>query len=192
MLSEYKLTLPAHSIDSAPSGARALLEQAKSQMGFVPNLYARMANSPGVLETYLHGYALFRQASGFTAAEQEVVFLSISVENGCEYCVAAHSLVADVMSKVPVEVTNAIRNGDPVPDARLATLSGFVRTMVSKRGLPGSNDIEAFLSAGYTERQVLEVILAIALKTLSNYTNHNFHTPVDTAFASRAWLDSRS
>lgn len=160
-------------------------------MGFIPNMYARMANSPGLLETYLHGYEVFRQQSGFSAVEQEIVFLSISVENGCEYCVAAHSLVADAMSKVPVAVTNAIRGSDKVPDEKFAALSEFARTMVARRGLPSRNDVLAFLAAGYSERHILEVILAISVKTLSNYTNHNFHTPVDAAFASRAWLDAR-
>lgn len=192
MLSEYKLTLPAQTIDSAPARARALLEKAKSQMGFIPNMYARMANSPSVLETYMHGYTLFRQESGFSAVEQEVVFLSISVENGCEYCVAAHSLVADAMSKVPAEVTNAIRNGHAVPDAKLAALSDFTKTMVAKRGRASRDEVQTFLGAGYSERHILEVILAISVKTLSNYANHNFHTPVDAAFASRAWPDSRT
>jgi AhpD family alkylhydroperoxidase len=61
-------------------------------------MYAVMANSPGLLETYATGYAAFREASGFTPAEQEVVLLTVSHENGCEYCVAAHSFLADQVS----------------------------------------------------------------------------------------------
>lgn len=189
MLSEYKLTLAPKTIESADPKARPLLERAQAQMGFVPNMYLGMANSPGLLETYLQGYALFRQDSGFTAVEQEVVFLVISRQNGCEYCMAAHSLVADAMSKVPVEVTNAIREDRAISDARLAALTAFVRVMVEKRGLPQRAEVEAFLAAGYTERQILEVVLAVAVKTISNYSNHLFHTPVDPAFASRVWKD---
>jgi len=61
--------------------------------------------------------------------------------------------------------------------------------MVVKRGLPDTADVNAFLGAGYSERQILEIVLAIAVKTLSNYANHLFHTPVDAIFAGRTWAD---
>ena len=156
-------------------------------MGMIPNMYTRMANSPGAFETYLHGYERFRKDSGFTPAEQEVVLLSISFENGCEYCVAAHSVVADTSSRVPREVTDAIRAGKPVPDAKLRALSELTRAIVSTRGRPLEKDVRAFLAAGYAERQILELVLAVAVKTISNYLNHLFETPVDDAFRSRAW-----
>ncbi len=100
---------------------------------------------------------------------------------------AAHSLIATAMSKVPAEVTEAIRNGRTIPDARLQELSNFTRTLLNKRGLPSKEDVEAFRQASYTDKQVLDVILAIAVKTLSNYSNHLMHTPVDGAFAKFAW-----
>lgn len=187
MLSEYKLTLAPQTLENAASQAKAVLEQALAQLGFIPNMYSVMVNSPGLLKTYLDGYALFRKESGFIPVEQEVVFLTISRENGCEYCMAAHSMLADMMSKVPPAVTEAIRSGGAIPDAKLAALSQFTRTMVAKRGLPGRSDVEKFLAAGYSERHVLEIVLAIAVKTLSNYTNHLFHTPLDAKFASRSW-----
>ncbi|MFZ0790243.1 MAG: carboxymuconolactone decarboxylase family protein [Chromatiaceae bacterium] len=191
MQAEYKLSLTALHADQAEPPAQARLEEARSSLGFVPNMYAVMANSPGLLDTYVHGYGRFRERSGFTPAEQEVVFLAISRENGCTYCVAAHSFLADKMSGVPAEVTDAIREGELIPDARLAALHGFTRTMVAKRGLPSRSDVAAFLAAGYSERQILEIVLSIAVKTLSNYANHLFHTPVDAFFAARAWTDPR-
>ena len=187
MSSEYRLSLSAQTLETAAPRARTVLESAQAGLGFVPNMYAVMANSPGLLETYQHGYALFRQESGFTPAEQEVVFLSISRENGCHYCMAAHSFVADHVSKVPVPVTDAIRDGRSVPDAGLAALSTFTAAMVASRGQPGRQEVESFLAAGYSERHILEIILAIAVKTLSNYSNHLFHTPLDEVLASRAW-----
>lgn len=192
MQAEYKLKLTAKTIEDAAPKARMGLQQAQEKMGFIPNMYARMANSPGLFDTYQQGYAVFRAESGFTPAEQEVVFLTISRVNGCEYCMAAHSFVADKMSNVPVAVTDAIRNDTEIPDERLSALAKFTRVMVEQRGLPQTRDVEAFLAAGYTERQILEIILAIAVKTLSNYANHIFHTPVDTMFASRAWEEPRS
>jgi AhpD family alkylhydroperoxidase len=158
-------------------------------MGFVPNMYNAMAISPGLLKTYMDGYAAFRSKSGFNPAEQEVVFLSISHVNGCEYCMAAHSFLADAVSAVPGEVTKAIRADASVDEVKLGALSTFTKIMVSKRGLPGQADVEAFLSSGYTENHILEIILAISVKTISNYTNHLFHTELDNKFTTHKWND---
>jgi uncharacterized peroxidase-related enzyme len=189
MQAEYKLTLPPLTEANADAIAADRMRAAQAGFGFVPNMYGVMANSPGLLDTYVHGYERFRALSGFTPAEQEVVLLAVSRENGCTYCVAAHSFIADKMSGVAPAVTDAIRDGQPIPDARLAALHDFTRTMVVKRGLPDSADVNTFLAAGYSERQILEVVLAIAVKTLSNYANHLFHTPVDGVFARRRWAD---
>lgn len=115
------------------------------------------------------------------------MFLSISFENGCDYCMAAHSVIADSMSRVPGEVTDAIRAGADIPDAKLRALSGFTRQLVRSRGRPAADDAQAFLAAGYSEKQILDLILAIGVKTFSNYTNHVFATPVDPAFQPRTW-----
>lgn len=172
--------------EDAPDGSRQVLEATKAQTGRVLNMYAVMANSPGLLGTYQFGYDEFRRRSGFSPAEQEVVFLAISRFNGCTYCMGVHSAIAD-HNKVPTEVTDAIRVGTPISDERLQALNVFVTTMVEKRGRPSADDLAAFRAAGYSETQVLEVILAIAVKTISNYTNHVFDTPLDRAFARRAW-----
>lgn len=190
MHSEYQLTLPPQTIETAEPAARAALEKALASTGFIPNMYARMANLPGLLETYLSAQASFRGDPGFTPPEQETILLTISRENGCDYCVAAHSFIADKKSKLAVEVTDAIRADEPIPDARLAALSAFTQTMVRTRGLPARADVEAFLAAGYSERHVLGVILALAVKTLSNTVNHLFHTPLDAAFEGRRWHDA--
>jgi len=191
MLSEYKATLPLRTTDDAEPEAKTVLEAAQKKLGFVPNMYQAMANSPGLLNSYIQGYEAFRANSGFSPAEQEVVFLTISRTNGCEYCVAAHSFIAEIMSGVPDAVTKAIRDGASIPDAKLNALSNFVQVMVTKHGLPDRAHVEAFLSAGYEEKFILEIILAISVKTISNYTNHIFHTEVDEAFASHIWSDQQ-
>jgi uncharacterized peroxidase-related enzyme len=192
MPADYQLKLTAKTIEDAAPKARAGLQQAQEKLGFIPNMYARMANSPGLFEAYQQGYAVFRAESGFMPSEQEVVFLTISRLNGCEHCMAAHSFVADKLSNVPGAVTDAIRNDTEIPDEKLAALAKFTQVMVEQRGLPKTRDVEAFLTSGYTEQQILEIILAIAVKTLSNYTNHLFHTPVDAAFAAQTWKAPRS
>lgn len=184
----YKLReLSILDIETAAGKAKALLEGAKQKLGFVPNMYGAMANEPALFEAYSSGYDAFRAECGFTPAEQEVVFLAISRENGCSYCMAAHSFVADVMSKVPAVVTDAIRDGRPINDAKLEALADFTTKMVRTRGRPSDADVAAFQAAGYSEKNMLGIILAISVKTLSNYTNHVFHTPVDAAFAGRIW-----
>ena len=191
MLAEHQIGLPAQSLETAQGKAKAVLEQAQAAVGFIPNMYARMVHSPGLLATYLHGYAAFRNDSGFTPPEQEVVFLVISHENGCEYCVGAHSFLADMKSKLDPAVTDAIRDGLPIADARLAALATFTRTLVKSRGLPSKAAVQSFLAAGYSEQQILEIVLAISVKTLSNYANHLFHTPLDPVFEARRWADKR-
>lgn len=183
----YKISLQQIHLDNADERAKPLLLAAKQQVGMVPNMYENMANLPALLETYGTGYNLFRKEGGFTSVEQEVIFLTISKENGCDYCMAAHSVVADMMSKVPVAVTDSIRNDTDIPDARLKALSLFTSIMVNKRGRPDDKDVQEFLLAEYTEKHILSIILAISIKTISNYSNHVFHTPVDAMFKAREW-----
>ena len=187
MTSNYKLSLATKTLENVDPKAKPVLENVKASMGMIPNMYADMANSPAMLQTYAQGYALFREGSGFSPAEQEVVFLIISRENECHYCMAAHSFVADNVSKVPPEVTNAIRDDQPITDIKLAALSVFSRTMFVTRGHPSKTDVASFLQVGYSEAHILSIILALAVKTISNYSNHVFDTSVDSAFAGRTW-----
>jgi uncharacterized peroxidase-related enzyme len=184
--SEYRLSLPARTENDDDPAVAAILSKAKAKIGMIPNMYANMANVPGLLETYLTGYDAFRAHSGLTPAEQETVLLSISRANGCNYCMAAHSAVADI-AKVPSEITDALRAGQPLPDAKLDTLARFTTAMVATRGLPAQTHVETFLAAGYTETHILQIVLALAVKTISNYSNHLFHTPVDEVFAYQSW-----
>lgn len=170
-------------IETATGEVKEILENTKRRLGFVPNMYGYMGKLPGILTAYTSTYDAFRKTSGFTPAEQEVVFLTISRTNGCSYCMAAHSMIADKMSGVPADVLAAVRATHPLPDAKLQALSTFSQVMVEARGNPGKSAIDAFLAAGYGEQQVLGVILAIACKTFSNYVNHLAATPIDAVFA---------
>jgi len=181
------LSLPAQSLETAEGRAKEALDTALTQFGMIPNMYAGMANAPGLLETYLFGYNLFRKESGFTPAEQEVVFLAISRVNECDYCMAAHSMIAEAVSKTPTQVIAALREDQPIDDPKLRALATFTRLMVESRGRPAEQDVQAFLAAGFIERHVLEIILAIGVKTLSNYANHVFHTKLDPRFEGHAW-----
>lgn len=131
-----------------------MLDLVIKAVGFLPNMDAHMVNAPAVLSTYLHGYGLFCSESGLSSAEQQVVFLATSLFNGCGYCTAAHSMIADPKSGMPADV------------------------------------LKAFLAAGFEERHVLCIVLALAVKTLSNCSNHAFAMPVDAVFASYAMTTS--
>jgi uncharacterized peroxidase-related enzyme len=187
MSADYQMKLAPQTLDNADAKAKPLLEKANAKLGFVPKMYEGMAKAPGVLDTYLHGYELFRQDSGFTPPEQEVVFLTISRLNGCKYCMSAHSMLAEKMSQVPADVIEAIRNDQPIPDTRLAALNTFTKVMFETRGMPTQRDVDAFLEAGFEEQQVLQVVLALAVKTLSNYSNHINHPELDEVFAGHVW-----
>jgi len=192
MLSEYKTNLQLRTTNDAEPEAKEILETTKKKLGFIPNMYLAMANAPGLLSTYMQGYSAFREISGFSSIEQEVIFLAISQANGCEYCMAAHSFLAEAASGVPSDVAAAIRDDKPIPEMQLSALSVFTNVMVATRGLPGQADVDAFLSAGYKEKDILEIIHAIAVKTISNYTNHIFHTEVDNIFSPHTWTGKKT
>ena len=183
----YRITSKPLTIADAEPDARRLLEQTKATMGFVPNMYAAMAQMPALLDSYLHSYTAFRTGAGFTPQEQELVFLVISRENTCGYCMAAHSFVADHMSKLPTEITDAIRNDTTIADPKLAALASMTRTMFHTRGRPDHDSVQEFQAAGYQERQLLGIVLGLATKTLSNYSNHLLDPTVDAVFTARHW-----
>jgi AhpD family alkylhydroperoxidase len=182
-----KVSLKAKTIETADPISSKIMSSTQKAIGMIPNMYSLMANNPSLLDAYRHSYDTFRANSGFTPPEQEVVFLSVSYENNCEYCMAAHSFVGDKMTKVPIEVTDAIRNNTEIPDDKLRALSLFTKAMVIKKGNPSKEDIDSFISAGYSTKHILGVITGIGVKTLSNYFNHVFKTPVDDAFKGRIW-----
>lgn len=180
-MSQFKL----YNVEEAPAQARPLMEEAQKQMGMVPNLYAVMAESPNVLKAYKQLTECFTQSS-LNADEITVVWQSVNVENACHYCVPAHTAIASQMG-VSEEITQALRDETPLPDAKLEALRRFTLAMVRDRGNPGQSELKAFFDAGYGPQQALDVVLGISMKTLSNYTNHIAETPLDDAFQSMAW-----
>jgi uncharacterized peroxidase-related enzyme len=177
--------IPVRTLDDAPEDARPLLEKAKGRFGFVPNVLGELANAPAALEGYLTLSELLGR-TGLSPVEQQVLLLAISFENDCDYCMAAHSGGA-LRAGVPQEALDALRDGTPIPDARLEALRTFAAKMTANRGHVPDGDVQAFLDAGFGTPQVLEVVLAIGLKTISNYTNHLAHTPLDQQLQGMAW-----
>ncbi len=174
-----------YSLETVPEAGRETLETVKKAYGFVPNLIGTMVESPALAGAYLDISKSFGQSS-FTPTEQQVVLLTASRINECEYCVAAHSTVAK-LSEVPASVVNALREDRTLEDPRLEALRAFTRQVVEQRGWVGENAVDAFIDAGFTRAQVLEVVLGVAMKTLSNYTNHLAKPALDAAFQGEEW-----
>ncbi len=178
-------SFPVHTLASAPTASKPLLERVATKYGFVPNLLAVLAEAPAALQGYLGLSQQFSESS-LSPADRDVVLLTVARANGCHYCVAVHSMMA-TMAKLPAPTIAAIRDDRPIDDAALEALRLVTRAIVLDRGHPSDDLVARFLAAGYKPHQLLEVLVGVALKTLSNYTNHLAHTPLDAAFAAHRW-----
>lgn len=176
---------PLHTEETAPADAKPMLANSKAAFGFIPGLHAVMAEAPGLLEAYQRVHELFSNSS-FDADELTVVWQTVNVENECHYCVPAHTGIAKSMS-VDDAITDALRNGTPLPNAHLEALRTFTLQVVRQRGVLSHEEVQTFLDAGFTKRQILEVVLGYSQKIMSNYTNHLAETPVDSVFEKFAW-----
>lgn len=176
---------PVHTLETAPQSSRETLKAVEKKYRFVPNLFGVLANAPAAVRAYAAiGDALAHAQLG--PVEQQVVMIAVSAENGCHYCVAAHSTVA-TMQRMPQQVLEALRKEDEIPDKKLEALRSFTVKAVRQRGWLSDEELQEFYSAGFAPVHVLEVFTVIALKTLSNYTNHVVQTPLDEAFGSQRW-----
>lgn len=176
-----------HTLESAPEAARPILEKSFQRLGFVPNLYAGLANAPAALEAYV-AIADFFANTSLNPIEQQVVLLTTSVSNACEFCVAAHSMMAKMVG-LPESEVMALRERRLPDNPQWAALALFTQTVVSERGWVANHPaFQQFLAAGYTSKQALEVILGITQKTLSNYANHLLKTPLNPAFECEKWV----
>lgn len=180
------LNYEVKTIENAPKNAKPVLEAAKKAYGFVPNLLGTMANHPALLKNYWEGSANLSANSTLTAEEQQVAFLAASYENNCHYCMAAHTSIGQ-MQKIDQSILDALRTGTPIPNAKLEALSQYVKEVTIKRGRVSEEAVDAFLSAGFTQDNVLEVITIVSLKVMTNYINFVAQTKVDSAFEPNAW-----
>ena len=181
-------TLTIHSIESAPEGSKPLLNGSVEAFGMLPNLHGVLASSPQTLDAYQKLHTLFQETS-FDAEELTVVWQTINVEHGCAYCVPAHTGIAHSM-KVDPALTEALRNQTAMTTDKLQALHEMTLLIVRNRGNVSQEALDKFYAAGYGEQQVLEIILGLSQKVISNYTNHIAQTPVDAPFESFAWSKS--
>ena len=177
-----------HDPDTVPDASRPTLEMVQGKYGFVPNLLGVLAESPAAIEAYVTLGNIF-SGTGLSPTEQHVVLQTHNQTNGCHYCQAAHSTIAKG-GGVEAAIDAALRENRPIDEPRLEALRQFTQAVIRERGWVDVDTIESFLGAGYTRGQVLDVVLGVAFKTLSNYTNHIAQTPLDPAFEDNAIQDT--
>lgn len=171
-----RIPTPA-SIEASPAAAQPLLQAVNRQLGVVPNLFRLVGNSPAALEGYLGLNGALAKGS-LEAPTRERIALAVAEINGCDYCLSAHSYFGKKLAKLSDAEIAANRGGgssDPKADAAVR----FAVKLVSTRGHASDADIQAVRQAGYTDAQIVEIVLHVALNTLTNYVNEVAKTEID-------------
>jgi uncharacterized peroxidase-related enzyme len=154
---------------------QALFDNLKKALGFVPNLYATFAYSPTALGTYL---ALQNAKSSLKPKEREAINLVVSQVNDCEYCLAAHTALGKMLGFTDAQILE-IRRGRASFDPKLDGLVRFVREVAEKRGHVSATTTDAFLAAGWSQANLVDAIMVVGDKTISNYLHGTTKIPVD-------------
>ncbi|PNK70200.1 MULTISPECIES: carboxymuconolactone decarboxylase family protein [Pantoea] len=165
--------------ESDATGKTAQLFSAiKGSMGKVPNAYLTIgSNSPDVLGQMLQLNAALHKGS-LSARELEAINLAVSEESGCDYCLAAHTLMAKKAGYTD-EQTLELREARFSGDARIDALVQFVQYLVSTRGTVSADRVASFREAGFSDQQVVETISAVSAILFTNMVNRVNDTVVD-------------
>ncbi|HTI12266.1 MAG TPA: carboxymuconolactone decarboxylase family protein [Puia sp.] len=170
-------TVPARADVSAHN--QAIFDKLQKGLGFVPNLYAYFAKNETALGDYL---AFQNRRSTLTGKEREVVNLVTSQINGCRYCQSAHTVLAK-MNGFTDEQVMEIRKGRASFDPKLDALARFTASVVENRGKASEESKEAFVSAGYNEANLIDVIIVVGDKIISNYIHNLTGLEIDFPLA---------
>lgn len=165
--------VPARS-DVTESNA-LIFDQLNKGLGIVPNLYATFAHSETALETYL---ALQNAKSSLRAKEREIVNLVVSQVNGCEYCLAAHTALGKMIGFTEEQIIS-IRKAEINFDTKFDALAKFVRDVTEKRGHASIETKDAMIAAGWPKGQIVDVLIVVGDKIISNYLHAVTQIPID-------------
>lgn len=164
-------------INAAPEASRPLLEAVKKQLGSVPNLFRITAHSPKTLEGYL-GLNGAIGGGTLSAGTRERIALAVAEENGCNYCLAAHTYLATNLVKLSADEISAARHGKSEIAKEDAAVA-FALKITRNRGKVSEADLNAVRAAGFNDGQIVEIVGNVALNTLTNYLNEVLDTEVD-------------
>jgi len=165
-------------LQTAEQAAAERLSAAEKANGFLPNLLGVLANSPNALETYQTVTGINNRNS-LSAVEREVVQITAAVTNGCDFCVAGHTKIAQVALKMDSPLVEALRKVEALPNEKLNALAIFTLQVIQKKAQVSDEELAAFKAAGYTEQNALDVVLGVSLATLCNYANNLAKTPIN-------------
>lgn len=163
--------LPLYDAASAPETSRPLIEKVQTANGFLPNLIGVLAGAPQALETYLTVGSL-NAKSTLNQAEREVIQLTAARIHGCGFCVAGHTAIVVKAKLFDRADAIALQHGAPLSNPHLQALADFTTEVIAARGAVSDSTLAAFIAAGYSERQALEVVLGVSLATLCNFANN--------------------
>lgn len=178
-----------HTAETAPEAARRTLAATEKKFGYLPTAVARLAESPQLLDGFLKLTAIFDSTS-LDPVARETVIMTMATHNGCHLCVAMHTAALRRLDADPALVT-ALREDRPLPDERLRALRDFTLTVLAHKGDVPDDDLAAFVAAGFTTRQALEVVLGIGAYTLSTFANRLTRAPLDEPMTPFAWAPAR-
>ena len=179
------MNFPLLDESNAPEASLEWLQKARENFGMIPNVEKVMALSPQALAGYTFMWDLFETTS-LSPIERQVVYLTANYENECNYCVPWHSILAEKVGIEPADL-EALRSGAVLSDPKLEALQVFTRSMIANRGKLSEAQLQQFFDAGYTDKQALEVIVGLAIKLISNYTNSIAGTPLDREAEALRW-----
>ena len=129
-----------------------------------------MAEAPTTLKAYLQLNQLLGEAS-LPMAQMQVALLAASLENGCDFCSVAHRAIGKTMG-ANVDSLTALNEGCDIVDDKDRAVADFTRSVVRNRGWVPEDEVQMFIAAGFNQQHILEIVLAVTIKTLSNYANH--------------------
>ena len=168
--------LPVPNLESATGATAEIYAQIKKTIGSVPNTFAAIgAHGPAALKAVL---AAVLASGSLSKRDQETIKLIISGVAGCDYCVAAHSLLGKLAGLKPDELKN-IRDDKPTGDAKRDALARFVRKLAQSSGTASDEDFAAIKAAGYSDAQLVEISLAFATTVFTNVFNRINDTEID-------------
>jgi uncharacterized peroxidase-related enzyme len=171
-----RLHTPA-TVEASPAASQPLLQAVHKQLGSVPNLFRMVGNSPAALAGYL-GLSGALGKGTLDAATRARLAMVVAEINGCDYCLSAHSYLGEHAAKLPPAELTANRQGES-HDAQAAAALRFAAQIVRSRGHVSDAELAAVKAAGYDDAQVIEIVLHVALNTLTNYVNTVAGTEID-------------
>ncbi|HLP93041.1 MAG TPA: carboxymuconolactone decarboxylase family protein [Saprospiraceae bacterium] len=154
---------------------QAIFDNLQKGLGFVPNLYATFAYSDTALGDYL---AFQNRKSTLRAKERELINLVVSEVNECRYCLAAHTTLGK-MNGFTEEQILEIRSGKAAFDAKFDALARFTRELTIQRGKPSAESIKQLFEAGYNKANLIDILIVVGDKIISNYLHGVTQIPVD-------------